>query len=60
MLAPEAPASSIKALKPGETQKETAPTGTSKLDKLAKTKPSSKTEAFGYIVTNQRYRESVL
>ncbi|XP_026219802.1 receptor-type tyrosine-protein phosphatase-like N isoform X2 [Anabas testudineus] len=53
MLAPEAPASSIKALKPGETQKETAPTGTSKLDKLAKTKPSSKTEAFGYIVTNQ-------
>lgn len=60
MVAPEAQPSTIKAPKPEEAQKDTTPTVTSRLDKLGKTKPASKTEEFGYIVTNQRYRECVL
>lgn len=54
MVAPEAQPSTIKAPKPEEAKKETTPTVTSQQDKLGKTKPVTKTEEFGYIVTNQR------
>ncbi len=54
MAAPEAPPSTIKPPKPEGVQKDS--TAAANQDKLRKNEPVAKTEQFGYIVTNQRYR----
>lgn len=56
MAAPKAPPSIVKAPNPEGVAKDSA--AAANRDNLRKNKPASKTEEYGYIVTNQRCRFS--